>query len=127
MVGAGDGEQHQLLQWALKDFPAEQVELENKRLNKAKETLTSQRADLEAQVKTSKDAILNIPKMKDLLLYIQDRIADVDFNSKRQALEMLGIVVWLDGENIEITGVLDSCITLTSSSKSNPPLQTKNP
>ena len=36
---AVDREQHQLLQWALKDFPADQVEAENRRLNKAKETL----------------------------------------------------------------------------------------
>jgi len=32
-------EQHQLLPWALKGFPEGQVEAENRRLNKAKETL----------------------------------------------------------------------------------------
>jgi hypothetical protein len=38
---------------------------------------------------------------------------------------MLGIVIWLDGENIEITGILDSRIVLTPSLKSLPPLQTR--
>ncbi len=39
-------EQHQLLQWALKDFPADQVEAENRRLNKARETLKAQKTEL---------------------------------------------------------------------------------
>ena len=43
---AVDREQHQLLQWALKDFPADQVDAENRRLNKAKETLKAQKAGL---------------------------------------------------------------------------------
>jgi len=30
----------------------------------------------------------------------------LDFESKRQVLDMLGITVWLDGENVEITGVI---------------------
>ena len=34
-----DHEQRQLLQWALKGFPESQVEAENKRINKARETL----------------------------------------------------------------------------------------
>ena len=36
---AVDHEQHQLLQWALKGFPESQVEAENKRINKARESL----------------------------------------------------------------------------------------
>jgi hypothetical protein len=37
---------------------------------------------------------------------MQSRIGTLDFEGKRQVLDMLDITVWLDGETIEITGVL---------------------
>jgi site-specific DNA recombinase len=100
-------EQHQLLQWALKDFPADQVEAENRRLNKAKETLKAQKADLEKQLKASQDAVINVPKLEGFIRDIQDKLPNLDFEGKRLALDMLGITVWLDGENVEVTGVID--------------------
>ena len=102
-----DREQHQLLQWALKGFPADQVEAENKRLNKARETLKARKAELETQLKTSQDAIISIPKLEGFIERMQDRISDLDFEGKRQVLDMLGITVWLDGENVDITGTID--------------------
>jgi site-specific DNA recombinase len=110
---AVDREQHQLLQWALKDFPADQVETENKRLNKSRETLTAQKTELEARIKASQDAAISIPKLESFIQRMQGRIAALDFEGKRQVLDMLGIKVWLDGESVEITGVIpieDSCI-----------------
>ena len=102
-----DREQHQLLQWALKGFPADQVEAENKRLNKARETLKARKAELETQLKTSQNAIISIPKLEGFIERMQDRISDLDFEGKRQVLDMLGITVWLDGENVDITGTID--------------------
>jgi len=102
-----DREQHQLLQWALKDFPADQVEAENKRLNKGKETLKAQKAALEAHLEASQDAIINIPKLESFIRHVQDRLCVLDFEDKRLALDMLGITVWVDGENIEVTGTMD--------------------
>jgi len=107
---AVDREQHQLLQWALKDFPADQVEVENRRLNKAKETLMTQKAELEAQIKASQEAIVNVPKLESFIQRIQGRISALDFEGKRQALDMLDIKVYLDGENVDITGVIDTNI-----------------
>jgi DNA invertase Pin-like site-specific DNA recombinase len=103
---AVDREQHQLLQWALKDFPADQVEAENKRLNKARETLTGQKVGLETQLKASHDAVISIPKLEQFIERMQGRIAALDYEGKRQVLDMLGIKVWLDGESVEITGVI---------------------
>ena len=44
---------------------------------------------------------------------------ELDFNGKRLALDMLGITIWLDGENVEVTGVIEPepqvCIVHTSS------------
>lgn len=102
-----DREQHQLLQWALKDFPADQVEAENKRLNKAKETLKAQKAELEAQLKASQDAVINVPKLEGFIRDIQDKLPHLDFEGKRLALDMLGITVWIDGENVEVTGTIE--------------------
>lgn len=105
---AVDREQHQLLRWALKGFPEIQVETENQRINKARETLTAQRADLEAQLRISQDAYINIPKLESFIERIQGHLPLLDFEGKRLALDMLGIAVWLDGEAVEIAGTLDS-------------------
>jgi site-specific DNA recombinase len=103
---AVDREQHQLLQWALKGFPESQVEAENRRLNQSRETLMAQKAELETQIKASRDAAISIPKLESFIERMQSRIGTLDFEGKRQVLDMLNIAIWLDGETIEITGVL---------------------
>jgi len=42
-----DREQKQLLQWALKGFPEEQIVAENKHINESRSSLESQKAGLE--------------------------------------------------------------------------------
>ncbi len=103
---AVDREQAQLLQWALKGFPENQVEAENRRLNKARETLKAQITEIEAQIKASQDAVISIPKLEQFIGRMQSRISALDFEGKRQVLDMLGIKVWLDGQAVEVTGVL---------------------
>jgi site-specific DNA recombinase len=104
---AANGEQRQLLQWALKDFPADQVEAENRRLNKAKETLKAQKTELEAQLKASQDAVINVPNLERFIEDMQKRLPELDFEGKRLALDMLGITVYLDSQNVEVTGVFE--------------------
>ncbi len=104
---AVDREQHQLLQWALKDFPADQVEAENKRLNKAKETLKAQKTELEARLKASQEADINVPNLERFIEDMQKRLPELDFEGKRLALDMLGITVYLDGQSVEVTGVIE--------------------
>ncbi len=113
-----DREQHQFLQWALKGFPENQVEAENRRLNKARETLTAQKSELEIQIKASQEAIIDAPKLESFIELMQGRISGLDFEGKRQVLDMLDIKVWLDGESVEVTGVLpvtDNVIVHTQS------------
>ncbi|MFC1954999.1 hypothetical protein ACFLWZ_00405 [Chloroflexota bacterium] len=50
---------------------------------------------------TSQSAIINVPNLERFIEDIQKRLPELDFEGKRLALEMLGITVWLDGENIE--------------------------
>jgi site-specific DNA recombinase len=115
-IKAVDREQQQLLQWALKGFPESQIEAENKRLNKARESLKAQKAESEKQLKASKEAVINVPKMEEFLRNVQGKLPFLDYKGKRLALDMFNITVWIDGENVEATGTIDPGIVLTSSS-----------
>jgi hypothetical protein len=46
---------------------------------------------------------------------MQERISKVDIEGKRLALDMLGITVWVDSGNVEVTGTIDPGIVLTPS------------
>jgi len=49
---------------------------------------------------------------------VREKLATLDFDMKRLALEMLNIKVWIDGLAVEITGsipVEDAAIVTTSS------------
>jgi FAD/FMN-containing dehydrogenase len=127
-IKAVNREQHRLLQWALKGFPETQVETENKRLNQTKKTLETQKAELETRLKTNSNTAINVEDLEDYISDIQHHLKELDNEAKRLALNMLGITIWLDGKTIEINGVLDPGIVLTSSEgrqpllKYNPPL-----
>jgi site-specific DNA recombinase len=101
-----DHEQHQLLQWALKGFPESQVVAENKRINKARETLQGHQVELETQIRASRDAIISIPKLEHTVELLRQQLKDPDYTTKRDFIESMEIKVWLDGENVEITGFM---------------------
>jgi site-specific DNA recombinase len=101
-----DREQAQLLQWAIKDFPEDMVVIENKKLNAGRESLKAQKAELEDKIKASKEANITLPKLERVVKLIQEKLSTLDFETKRMALEMLDIKVWIDGYNVEVTGVI---------------------
>jgi hypothetical protein len=102
---AVDHEQHQLLQWALKGFAESQVVAENKRINKARETLQGHQVELEAQIKgKSRRHYQRNPKLEHTVELLRQQLRDPDYTTKRDFIESMGIKVWLDGENVEITG-----------------------
>jgi site-specific DNA recombinase len=103
---AVDREQQQLLRWAMKGFPEDQVNAENHRLNKAREALMAQQAELGTQIKSSHSATIGLPQLETFIRLVQAKIGELDFDAKREVLNMLGVTVWLDGENVEITGVV---------------------
>jgi len=115
-----DRDQEQLLQWALKGFPEETVVAENKRINEKRNSLQSRKAELEKQIKASQEAIISLPKLECFVELMRQKLSTLDYETKRLALEMLNITVWLDGQNIEITGVLpvaENAIVTTQSSR----------
>jgi len=111
-------DQEQLLQWALKGFPEETVVAENERINEKRNSLQTQKAELEAQIKASQEASVSLPKLKRFIELIRQKLTTLDYDTKRLALDMLNIKVWLDGHDIEITGTLpiveDAIVTTQS-------------
>lgn len=101
-----DRDQEQLLQWALKGFPENQVVAENKKINSKRASLEAQKAELETQIKASQDAAISLPKLEHYVELLRQKLTTLDFETKRLALDMLNIKVWLDGHNVEITGVI---------------------
>ncbi len=113
-----DREQKQLLQWALKGFPEETVVAENKRINESRINLESQKKELEITIKESREAAVSLPKLESYVQLIRSKLATLDFDMKRLALDMLNIKVGIDGLNIEVTGTIpveDADVVTTSS------------
>jgi hypothetical protein len=79
---------------------------ENKRINKARETLQGHQVELETQIRASRDAIISIPKLEHTVELLSQQLKDPDYTTKRDFIESMEIKVWLDGENVEITGFM---------------------
>lgn len=101
-----DRDQEQLLQWALKGFPEETVLAENKKINNKRETLKASKAELEVQIKASQEATGSLPKLEHTVELLRQQLKTLDFEIKREFIDSLGIKVLLDGESVEITGVI---------------------
>jgi len=103
---ATDRDQEQLLDWAIKGFPEDMVILRNKRLNSARESLKAQKVEIECKVQASQEATITLPKLEHFVELIKEKLSTLDFETKRMAIEMLDIKVWIDGYNVEVTGVI---------------------
>jgi len=101
-----DRDQKELLDNAMRGFPENLIIAENKKINAKRTTLEAQNTELETQIKTSQDAAINVPNVERFVELMRQKLTTLDFETKRMALDMLGIKVWLDCENVEITGVL---------------------
>jgi len=114
-----DRDQAQLLQWAIKGFPEDMINTENKKLNTGRESLKKQKAELEQKIKASKEAVISLPKLERFIELIQEKLSTLDFETKRMAIEMLDIKVWIDGYNVEVTGVIpvSDCVTVSPQSR----------
>ena len=65
-----------------------------------------QKTELETQIMASWDTVINVPNLERFVEFVRRKLTTLDFEAKRVVLDMLGIQVWLDDENMEITGVL---------------------
>jgi len=103
-IKALNKEQEQLLQWALKGFPEETVIVTNKSINEKRKSLVAQEEELQIKLRNCQEAALNLPKLESVIELIQEKLTTLDFATKRMALDMLDIKVWIDNYNVEITG-----------------------
>ena len=112
-------DQAQLLRWAVKGFPEDMINTENKKLNAGRESLKKQKAELEQKIKASQEAVISLPKLERFVELIQAKLSALDFETKRMAIEMLDIRVWIDGYNVEVTGVIpvSDCVTVSPQSR----------
>jgi len=55
-------------------------------------------------LRNCQEAALNLPKLESVIELIQEKLTTLDFATKRMALDMLDIKVWIDNYNVEITG-----------------------
>lgn len=101
-----DRDQKELLDNALRGFPESLIISENKKINSKRESLQSQKAELEARAKTCQESANNLPNMERFVELIRQKLIALDYETKRQVLDMLSIKVWIDGCNVEITGCL---------------------
>jgi len=101
-----DRDQEKLLDWALKGFPEATVIAENKKINGKRDALKAQEAELIHNIKSINEAKANLPKIEDFIQLIQKQISSLDFETKKLALDMLDIKVWIDGENLEMRGAI---------------------
>jgi len=101
-----DKEQQQLLQWALKGFPEETVEAENKRINGQRDLLKQRRAELGARLEQARETEVNMESIERFCEVVRQNLGEFTFEDKRLALEALSIKVWVDGNNLEIEGAI---------------------
>jgi len=101
-----DREQKELLNNALRGFPEDLIVSENKQINDRRQTLHTQKTELEAQIKASQDAIKYAPKLEQFVDLIRAKLRVIDYDAKRLALEMLAIKVLVDGDSVSITGTI---------------------
>jgi site-specific DNA recombinase len=110
-----DRDQAQLLEWAIKGFPEDMVIAQNKKLNAKRESLKAQKAKLEQRIRASREATITMPRLERFVEVIRERLANLDFETKRLAIEALDIKVWIDGHNVEITGSIPISDTVIAS------------
>jgi len=77
-----------------------------------------QKTEIEAQIKASREAAVSLPKLESYIQLIRSKLATLDFDMRRLALDMLNIKVWMDGLSVEINGTIpikDADVVTTSS------------
>ncbi len=78
----------------------------------------AQKTELEAQIKAGQEATITLPKLEHVVEMMRVKLATLDFETRKLALDMLNIKVWLDGHDVEITGILpitdDVIVTMQS-------------
>ena len=60
-----------------------------------------------------------MPQLDSFIKTLQDKLTNLDYEGKQLALDMLDITIYLDGEDIEMAGVIEPNINVGIVSKSS--------
>ena len=66
-------------------------------------------ADLQAKLTEARENEVDLEGIKHFCKLASENLANFNYAEKRLAIEALQREVWLDGEDISITGVIPSC------------------
>ncbi len=101
-----DSQQDQLLQWAFKGFPEQQVETENTKINTYRDNLKARLSEVQQRIVECRQTELNIEDIKHFCSLASANIENFGYNEKQLALEALRVEVWIKGDSITVKGLI---------------------
>jgi site-specific DNA recombinase len=114
-----DSEQYELLDQSLRGFPREMIMRENEKINAKRSELCKRKAELESRIAVAKQTEVDIQGIKKACKIVKANLDELTLDSKRMALEALGIKVWLDNERVMIEGTIPVAYGAIASTPSN--------
>ncbi|GAH75775.1 unnamed protein product, partial [marine sediment metagenome] len=79
---------------------------ENNRINGQRDTLSERRVELETRVEQARKTEVNFENIERFCELVRQNLKDFTFEDKRLALEALQVKVWVNGNNVNIEGVI---------------------
>ena len=101
-----DDDQYNLLDQSLRGFPPEMIERENEKVNTSRNELAKRKAELETRIQLAKQAEADIGNIKRACEIVKGNLKELNFETRRKALEALDIKVWIDGGRVTIEGTI---------------------
>ena len=101
-----DKEQERLLNYHVMGFPEDLTRKQNVTINKKREQLLDHKLHIERQISTQQECQIDSAGIEQFCQMVKRNLKDLSFEDKRLALEALQIKVWIDGNNVEITGAI---------------------
>ena len=103
-----DDEQYSLLDQSLRGFPPEMIERENEKINANRNELAKRKAELETRIQSAKQVEASIENIQKACEIVKGNLKELTFETKRKALEVLKIKVWIDKGRVTIEGTIPS-------------------
>ena len=113
-----DKEQERLLNYHIMGFPEELTKKQNAIINEKRKQLLDRELHLERQIETQQQCQVDLEGIERFCQLVRENLKDLSFEDKRLALEALQMKVWIDGDNVEVTGAIpmpeDDIVTMQS-------------
>ena len=101
-----DRQQQKLLGLALRDFPEDQIQTECQKINSERANLKERRLQLLNKIEMAKQAEVDLVGIEMFCELVKMNLGKFSYEDKRLALDALQVKVWIDGDQIEMAGVI---------------------